>query len=252
MKKEKKGSDTFLSVKKQYLEEKIKNVELPIDVELEICRDESIKIIADKVLGLFKVTDIINQLLKLNEVVNEKIKDRKLEVFLSSYIEKNDENINKLKNFITSPQGNTLFNKTLRIIDNNPPDKELFEHLIHALNYIINSDFISMFDSHKYVLNLIENISPQGLVIISDYKNWPPFEISASLTYGEGRLSLWSPKFSKSYLNSKNIIDEQIKIRIEHAIEDLISKKIIHYKSEKGKRIAVLTEVGKSLYSYIS
>ena len=46
--------------------------------------------------------------------------------------------------------------------------------------------------------------------------------------------------------------DEQIKMRIEHSIDDLISKKFIHYKFEKNNRIPVLTDIGELLISYIS
>ncbi|WP_226530355.1 hypothetical protein [Metabacillus niabensis] len=67
--------------------------------------------------------------------MNQNISEVKKMILLEQYFNQTDEQsiaIQQLQSFITNPQGNTLFNKILRIVGESPPDPELTKHLSSA------------------------------------------------------------------------------------------------------------------------
>ena len=117
-------------------------------------------------MGLFKVGEIISAVLNWNEDVDKNIRETKKNYLIAEYFHKtenNDQAVSQLRKFVTSAQGNTIFNKILRIMDDSPPDFLLIEHLSTAMRHIVDSDFQSLFEEHKYALSLIDQLSPQGL-----------------------------------------------------------------------------------------
>lgn len=241
------------------LEQRLERIKLDKEKEEAIRASKTVKTIRDKVLGLFKLGDIVKTVLEWNEEVDKDIKEAKKEFLLSRYLDKQDQTeygLNQLKNLLTDPVGNTLFNKILRILDNSTPDVEQIEHLAKSLQYIVSSDFNSMFEDHKYALNQIEMLTPQALTILSDYNNWPSWRMH-SFTSNDGIItSDWLPQFVSLYSTRKNIIDGSLSNKIAHSVNDLIKNRYIEAKhmtnqlKENFARI-VLSDIGRIVVKYV-
>ena len=194
------------------------------------------KLLKDKVAGLFSITDLINTFYKFNEETDKAIKGIKRDKLLESFFdlsESNQETVSQLTAFLTNPSGNVLFNKIIRIVDVNPPDIDLVNHLSMALYKIVNSEFESLFSEHKHALSQIERLTPQALTILSDSANWPMFYLSSSETMGNLVTSDWVDEFSEAYARNKGITDPSICLRISHSILELHNLEFVEAKKRK-------------------
>ena len=251
-----KSPDYYFNAQSKSLESRLENVKLSEEEEKDISTAHTKKLIRDKALGFFKVGEIISEIINWNESVDEDIKEAKKEYLLAQYFDKNDRNemaLSNIKDFLSNAQGNTLFNKILRILDDTPPDVELSNHLSNALRYIINSNFEALFEEHKYALSQIEKLTPQALTILSDNNSWPLIPLGSYSASGSKVTSDWLTEFTKTYAASKRINDSQIINRISHSINELISMRLIeaHLTQESGAS-CTMTGVGKALLPYIS
>jgi hypothetical protein len=247
----------YFSSQSQSLEQRIDSVKLSEAEEVSIATKQTKKVIRDKALGLFKIGEIINVLLNWNNAIDKEIREAKKEYLLANYLERADRGeyaVASIKNFLTNPQGNTLFNKILRIFDDSPPDEELAGHLSCALKYIIDTNFVAMFDAHKYALSEIEQLTPQALTILADYRNWPAIELGSYSSDG-GRITTdWLSGFTNPYSSSKGITDRDTSARVRHSINELINRRIIEAEligGDTNKAKCVITNVGSLLLPYI-
>ena len=245
----------YFSSQSKTLEHRLENIKLSDDEEEKIAAKYAEKTIRDKTLGLFKIGEIINSIINWNDDVDKDIREAKKEFLLANYFERTEKNevaISSLKNFLTNPQGNTIFNKILRIFDDSPPDLELAKHLSSALKYIVSSDFVSMFEKHKYALSQIEQLTPQALTILSDFKNWPLLQLRSYSSSGPKITSDWLSEFTGAYSSSKRIIDGDTIERVRHSINELISGRMIeaHLVGDKTAK-CVITRIGELLIPYI-
>lgn len=251
-----KSPEHYFNAQSKSLESRLDEVKISKEEENEISKSNLKKFIRDKTLGIFKVGEIISEIINWNEKVDEDIKEAKKQYLLSQYFDRNDRNeiaLNSIKEFLSNAQGNTLFNKILRILDDTPPDRELSNHLANALNYIASSDFKGLFEEHKYALSQIEKLTPQSLTILSDSNSWPIIKLGNYTASGSRVTSDWLVEFTNAYALSKQIDNHQITKRISHSINELISMRLIeaHLTQEGGARCNI-TDVGKILLPYIS
>ncbi|MGN8160649.1 hypothetical protein ACS8YF_18510 [Salinisphaera sp. SWV1] len=246
----------YFAAQEKTLDARLESLELPPGEEKRIKSDRARKVIRDRALGLFKIGEVISEFLNWNEAVDNDLRDAKKEYLLSKYFEKNDENseaISSLKDFLSSPQGNTIFNKILRILDDSPPDLELAEHLSSALQHVINNDFDTLFEQHKYALSQIERLTPQALTVLSDYRDWPSFTLSSYSAAGSKITSDWLSEFARAYSTRKNIADEGKRNRLRHSINELISLRFVeaHLVGEDKVASCRITSVGTSILVYV-
>lgn len=246
----------YFNAQSKSLEARLDSIIISKEEEDKIASSNVKKFIRDKALGFFKVGEIISEIINWNESVDEDIKEAKKQHLLAQYFDKNDRNeiaLTNIKDFLSNAQGNTLFNKILRILDDTPPDLELSHHLSNALRHIVNSDFIALFDEHKYALGQIEQLTPQALTILSDNKSWPSMEMNSYSSNGGKITSDWLDSFSSAYAANKNINDYQVVNRISHSVNELISTRLIeaHLVRERNAQCHV-TEIGKALLPYIA
>lgn len=241
------------------LEQRLENIKLNQEEEEAIVTSKTVKTIRDKALGLFKLGDIVKTVLNWNEEIDKDIKEAKKEFLLSRYFNRQDQveyGLNQLKNLLTDPVGNTLFNKILRILDNSTPDVEQIEHLAKSLQYIVSSDFHSMFEDHKYALNQIEMLTPQALTILSDYNNWPSWRMQSFSSNNGIITSDWLSEFVKLYSKIKNIADDGLRKKVSHSMNDLIKNRYIEGKhmtnnlKENFARIE-LSDIGRIVVKYV-
>jgi len=246
----------YFALQNKTLDEKLNNIVLSKEEEEKIVKKHSKNVIRDKMLGLFKIGEFVNTIINWNENIDKDIKEAKKEFLLVEYFNKNEQNehsIQELKTFLTNPIGNTLFNKILRILDNTPPDKELSNHLSNALNYIINNDFQGLFEQHKYALSQIEHLTPQALTILADYQSYPIINLGTYSSNGGKITSDWLIEFTNSYVNKKNIYDDNITNRVKNSINELINKRFIEAHLFKEKQAnCKTTHLGKELIPYIT
>lgn len=250
------NNEMYLDTQNKSLEERINAISLDQDKENNIKIEKSLDIVKDNVLGSFKLGAIASTIIGWSDEVNKEIKDAKKAVLLEQYINKIDnqeDSINKLKLFITNPQGNVLFNKILTILDDYPPDLELINHLARALKYMVNDEnFYKMFEQHKFALAQIEKLTPQALTILTDYKNYPVFNIGTSIAFGPKVTSEWHYNFIKAYCKSKNISSLEIKSRVAHVIIQLQSQGYLEaFKKDDSTVVCEVTKIGKDLIPYI-
>ena len=246
----------YFTAQGKSLDARISNVSLSEQEISDISKDHTKKFVRDKVLGMFKLGEVVAEIINWNESVDEDLKEAKKEYLLAQYFEKNDQNelaLHQIKEFLSSPQGNTIFNKILRILDDTPPDIELANHLSSALKHIVDSNFESLFEEHKYALSQIEKLTPQALTILADNANWPYITLGSSTAMGSKITSDWLFEFTHAYCQAKSITDKSMGNRVQHSINDLISSRLIEaHRTEGGKVMCVVADVGKGLLPYIN
>ena len=246
----------YFELQSKLLDSRIAEVHLSKEEMDEISSTHTKKFIRDKVLGLFKIGEVVSEIINWNESVDEDLKEAKKEFLLAQYFEKNDQNeqaLSQLKEFLSNAQGNTIFNKILRILDDTPPDLELSNHLSSALQHIVQNDFEKLFEEHKYALSQIEKLTPQALTIMSDFKNWPLIKLGSSTSTGTKITSDWLFEFTQAYCKAKGISDKSLINRVQHSINDLISSRLIEaHRNGNSQAKCVIAEVGKGLLPYIS
>jgi hypothetical protein len=247
--------ENFLTEHGRTLEKRLTEVRLPPGTEEIITSGQTKKLVRDKVLGLFKVGQVITAVLNWNEEVDGKIRDLKRDHLLEQYIQKSEENeqsITSLKDFLSSPAGNTLFNKIIRILDESPPDVDLIGHLSSALKHIISSDFEGLFSDHRYALAQIEQISPQALAILADVRSWPKFQLISYQSSGRKVVSDWLPEFADAYGGSKNLQERATQSRLRYSLNELSSRRIIEANLLNERLVACeVTDIGRLLLPYL-
>jgi uncharacterized membrane protein YheB (UPF0754 family) len=198
---------------------------------------------------------VISTILNWNETVQKDIKSFKKDTLLAMYFDKSDANeeaLDALKKFITNPQGNAIFNKIIRILDDNSPDLELMGHLATALKNMAQNKFREMFEDHKIALSLIEELSPQALTIVADYNSWPEINLDSYSATGGRLTSDYVNEFAETYVWSKAINDARLARMVAHSISDLVVKRLIQADLVREKVAKCsLTEIGKMLARYL-
>lgn len=233
------------------------------DVDSIILSDEETEeIVSDKVskavfagalefVGLGAIVKVLETAEKIKEEITQKKKNILLVKYFSdvNHIQKE---INKLKEFVSDPVGNTLFNKIIRIVDTNPPNKYYLELFAKVLKKIINSDFQKLFSKHIYTLNQIEKLTPQALIILADYGSWPEYYISRYATRDGIITTDWIEEFLLYYIKHKKISDDELSRRIAHSLRELFRNDLIRSKMQKetdSKDIGSIKESIRNLAS---
>ncbi|MEJ9219376.1 hypothetical protein P4H46_14430 [Paenibacillus glucanolyticus] len=250
-------TDLYFEVQNQGLEQRLQKVKLPENESKEIVVTKTIRTITDKVLGLLPIGEIITTILNWNDEIDQEMNEAKKTLLLEQYFnltDKHEDTINKLKNMLTNPQGNVLFNKIIRILEDYPPDQELIHHLSTALRHIVlKENFQSLFEQHKFALSQIERLTPQALSILADYNNYPVFELQNSITFGPKVTSDWNSHFVQTYCTKKNITDKDIRNRVSHSITELSTQGFIEaYKTEENWVVCEVTSIGRDILPYLN
>jgi uncharacterized protein YqfB (UPF0267 family) len=252
------NTGNYLDIQGRTLEKRLEEINLTESFEEQIVQDRALKTVRDKGLSLFgKLGDVVSTVINWNEQVNQDIADAKKMLLLEDFFNKVDDQaiaMEKLKELLTNPQGNTIFNKIIRILDDSPPDEELMKYLSKALKSItLGGNFEALFDQHKYALAQIERLTPQALTIISDNQQWPLIRIGTSMSFGAKITTDFYTEFTIAYCDLKGIVDEQKRIRIKHSVRELERQELMEaYRNKDNRANCQLTQVGLDLLPYIS
>ena len=213
----------------------------------------------DALLGLLPGSEAVKAILSVASDTNEALRQKKLEILLARFFNKTEnteETVLKIGKLVTDPWGGALFSKIVRIVEDNPPDGDLLNHLANALNYIAHSDYRALFSRHKFALAQIEQLTPQALTLIADHANWPKW-LGRGIMVANGIVtSPWGEEFGAHYARAA-IFDDEEKRRLVHVAHDLRSRgfaEAVTQQAPTGESIVSprLTSIARELVSYIS
>lgn len=249
--------ENYLQNEGKTLDSRLNEIKINNQQEKQIIKDKTIKTVRDKSLSLFgNVGEIISTVLNWSDEIENDLTEAKKTALMEQYFNKVDNvehATGKIKEFLTNPQGFTIYCKVLRILDEYPPDLSLMDHLSDALKYIIEKgEFEKLFERHKFVLSQIEILTPQSLTILADNKNWPFIEVTGAVFINGKLNSPWSEEFASVYCLKKSIFDQDKVNRVIHSILELDRLGFIEvYQCENNRFGCKLTRVGKDLIYYI-
>jgi hypothetical protein len=249
------------------LQSKLDEISISKEEQAEIASLEAGKATRDVIFDLFHL-GAVTRILDTAEKIAQETEERKKAYLISAYLEKTDnveQELREFEAFVTDPQGNILYSKVVRILNNYPINKYYTKLLAAALNKIKKSDFSSLFSEHIYALNQIEKLTPQALLLLSDYGNWPEFIIGNYRSDGEFIDSTWVKEFLLYYAPLKNIKDEGLIARMAHSFleleqNEMIRSKVLNglgsmefssVKEDKTKAMLTLTTIARDILEYI-
>lgn len=241
--------------RREELATRLKDVALPGDVVADVQSAKAARTVRDKFFGLFKLGEVVNAILDWNEEVDGELTQLKKDHLLATYFaltEATGESVEAIKRFITDPRGNTLFNKILQIQDDSPPDAELTWHLGSALARIVHSDFVGMFEAHKYALGQIERLTPQALTILAKHQEWPAFVVGGFQSNGPIIVSPWEAQFTMAYARVLAIADSGVVGRMLHSVQALRQDGLVQARTGQDGTRCVLTGIGQTIVAYLS
>lgn len=205
------------------LQSRLDNIEIPDEIQGRITNIETGKTVRGAILSFFNL-DAIEKIFNTAESIENETNEFKKGLLISAYMDQVDnmeKEVKRLENFVISPEGNILFSKIIRIVNNNPQSKSYSKLLADCLKKIIDSNFKDLFSKHVYSLNQIEKLTPQALILLADHKNWPEYQIGNYASMKGVLTSEWIEEFLLFYAPKRGITNEQIIRRIAHALKEL-------------------------------
>ncbi|KZU17083.1 hypothetical protein [Lactiplantibacillus plantarum] len=248
----------FLNAQRQTLESRIEAKKLTKS-ETKKVRIESAKSVGRKAsMDLLNQScgDMIVDIIGAHEEIEGKLNESKEALLLGEYLNKSDNQeyaLKRLINVITDPYGSILFNKLLLILKDYPADGDMMDILRDTLlNLSDVNNFKSVFTKYKFLISLIDRITPQAMVILQDYLKWPPFSMSMIINnnHVEGDMS---KEFTDAYSHSKGIDDPNIVSRIQYSVQELQKNEFVFGSQiSTGQVIMQPSEVGMDLIGFIN
>lgn len=194
---------------------------------------------------------VFNKLFEWTERVNQASREEKLKTLLEKYSEhfnSLDEAISKLKLLTATRGGQTIFRKVIQIVDKGNEDQEWIRLLAIALRKLADTEFEKYFDAQIFILSQIDRLSPQALILLSEYDIWKQLNIHGTTTTSGQTVGDWIPQATK-FMNQKKGIDNlEVGARINHSFRELESTGMVSLKGHQLK----LTAVGLEIYRAIT
>ncbi|TRZ78476.1 hypothetical protein D4R87_00610 [bacterium] len=240
-------------IKKQTNITKNKNV---LD-NIQLSKRKRIEILA-KTLGktVVEILPMVNEISKIISIPqkykNEVDSVRAL-ILLNEFqnrLDLNEDFKNKLEKLLTSNAGLLLFNKIIRILNRGNFNEEYTGTLAEVLKKISSSDDLEkMFEEYDYMLSQVEKLSPQALIILSNFEVWRGGKFSGGSTVSGQTVSKnWSIEMADKFAQSKSIEDIKHRQRIAHAYLELESNRMLYLSNSSN---VLLSSIGEEIYKYI-
>lgn len=244
----------IISKSESKYDELLSNIKLNKKEKALIIARNGAKIIYDNILGYFDELKLIKVFVDFGLACKEDI-DKVLETkLLKEYFDIVDEKlevVNELKLFLDDVYGNALYGKLLSILKNNLPNEEYCKKLANLLKKIIKEGkYEELFEEHSYYLSLLSELTPQELLIIGDYKNYPLFFPEYDYNDSNGRLlSDWAPVFAEEYVKKRKV-GKNTNLVVATIISLARKGYLIGYYKDKGD-ICILENTIQHLAEYI-
>ncbi len=155
-----------------------------------------------------------------------------------------------LSNFVRDPHGSVLFSKIAAILDDNPPDEALCDHLSAALARILEDDWTKLFEEHRFMLDLIRQLSPQALTVLANNAAWPTFALNSFQSQGGMVTSPWHDEFAIAYGKPSGLEGTALG-HLSYVIRDLAQKNLIQLRDSRIALRPTPTPMGGTLCRYL-
>lgn len=260
--------NTNLTKTQLSLEEKLKNTVVPKEIVDKISKKEIGKT-ARGIIFDFLSAGIFEKILSAAENIEEATQEYKKGLLMEAFMKQsntNEKDIKMLEAFVVSPEGNILFNKVIRIVNSNPENIYYIEMLAKVLRNLTSSDFVKMFSKSMYALNQIEGLTPQALIVLMDYSNWPIFTLRKYQSRDGIVTSDWVKEFLPYYMSNMGVKDDAKSRRIAHALRELHRNGFVQSRlsgqgdakdvtgtlnTSSNSVVCEATELGKEIIDYI-
>lgn len=203
---------------------------------------------------------ILTKILGASDEAAQQAQDERMGQVLERYLNETDDLTRKaaeLKAFVTDPWGAMLFKRLKGIVDRTPPDPRLLDALRDALDNMTASDFKNQFEDHDFALSLIEELSPQGMLVLKHYGSAPVFSTGTGGAFiNEELIGDWSEGLVPSFTDELGLDSPVLQRRFKQVHQDLIRKgfvKAINAQTEGTLELKpCLTDLGLVAASYLS
>ncbi|MEJ8403883.1 hypothetical protein WKI27_00800 [Brevundimonas vesicularis] len=155
-----------------------------------------------------------------------------------------------LQNLVTDPRGAVLFAKIGLILDDHPPDDELRDHLSSVLAWIIQSDWTALFKEHRFMVDLIRQLSPQALTVLASNAYWPTFSIDSFQSSNGIVTTKWDEQFAIAYGTPHGMNRVEIG-HLSHAVRELIRQDLVELPDSHIALRPSRTPMGVALCGYL-
>lgn len=227
------------------------NISDPVE-KIELDSRQIVGVLTDATIGsIFSSIPCFNKFFEWIERVEQASREEKLKILLMEYnnhFDSIDDTISKLKFFTATRGGQTLFRKVIQIIDKGNEDQEWIHLLAITLKKVSETEFEKYFDSQMFTLSQIDRLSPQALILLSEYNIWKQANIQNTTTTSGQTMGDWAPQVTMFMRQHKKIDNLEIGARINHSFRELESTGMIDLKGEQLK----LTAIGLSIYQLIT
>lgn len=219
--------------------------------EIDLSNETRDKLLAETVGStVLSLIPGVDKLVSFAESYKSKLDAARLALllhFLEQKIGNLEQFQDRLKRLLTTSTGLIIFQKVVRISGAGVYDEEHIKILANVLKKVSESDFEELFEEHNYALSQIEKLSPQALLLLSEYSSWPTISFSSSTMSGTTAGSGWDVDFANQYSKDKGITDANVKLRIGHVLHELEGNSITVL---EAKRIS-LSPIGEMVHKYL-
>lgn len=197
-------------------------------------------------------TPIIGKMYEWAERSNQASREEKLKILLIKYnsrFDSNEKAISNLKSLADSRGGQTIFRKIIQIVDKGQEDQEWIQLLAIALKKISETDFEKYFDAQMFILSQIDKLSPQSLILLSEYDIWRSAHIQGTTTTSGKTMGDWIPQVTMLMRRSKGIDNLEAGARIGHSFRELETAGLIELRGHELKLTAIGIEINRAIIS---
>jgi len=202
---------------------------------------------------IIKLFPVAKHVLGVTSAIDQAIREEKVANFLNELKTQYDtleEAQASIINLHKSREGLILYHKMVQILDNEIVDEEWIKLLAKALRYISNTNIEEQFTMHSYVLTQIDELSSQGLLLLSRYDVWRTIKFEGGTSMSkETIVGDKYDQLAQLFCNKMNMSDIDTRERVKHAFNDLESKGMFKLTKNKGVQ---LPPVGSEVLKYIT
>lgn len=246
------------NVSQEGLDGRLDEVALTEEEARHIAVFESGKAGIEGLVSLVPGGSLAMAVLKAAENSQNELRRLKMEKLLAAYFDRQDDfedDIRRLHSLLEDQFGMALFVRLQRMMDENPPDGDLAGALGRVLKKIAFSDFRKLFDQHKFALGLIDQLSPQALVLIASATDWEAFQLRTASFSGGILNGDWSAEMTPQLKRLHELSDEET-TRVRFVVGTLIRQGFIeaHQVGPMGAMGAkpTLTSIGATVKKYLT
>jgi len=188
----------------------------------------------------------LNKIFEWVERVDQASREEKLKTLLIEYsgrFESFEDAISKLKLLTATRGGQTLFRKIIQIVDKGDEDQEWIRLLAITLKKVFETEFEKYFDAQMFVLSQIDRLSPQALILLSEYAIWKEVNIQSTTTTSGQTMGDWIPQVTMFMRQKKGIDNLEVGARVNHSFRELESTGMINLKGHQLKLTAIGLEI---------